>query len=102
MVLFFGNIAPYKGLEFLVDAMQRLWGSDPDFRLVIAGRPKKGAERYWHGIHQVLEQSPDRARVIEFLGELCGIHVPQAELTQARLWLVEAASVRLASRVVIE
>jgi glycosyltransferase involved in cell wall biosynthesis len=45
VVLFFGNIAPYKGLEFLVDALARAAASVPDCHLVIAGRPKP--EDYW-------------------------------------------------------
>ena len=48
-VLFFGNIAPYKGLEYLVRAMAAVIAKDPDCRLVIAGRPK-GCEEYWRAI----------------------------------------------------
>ena len=39
-LLFFGNIAPYKGLDVLVDALERV----PDCRLIIAGRVKGSAE----------------------------------------------------------
>ena len=46
VLLFFGNIAPYKGVEFLVDAFASLASEEPRYRLVIAGRPK-GAEAYW-------------------------------------------------------
>ncbi len=48
-VLFFGNIAPYKGLEFLVEAMPAVVESLPECRLVIAGRPK-GPASYWAAI----------------------------------------------------
>lgn len=48
-VLFFGNIAPYKGLEHLVEAMAILAEALPECRLIIAGRPK-GAESYWRAI----------------------------------------------------
>jgi glycosyltransferase involved in cell wall biosynthesis len=51
VLLFFGNIAPYKGLEFLIEAMGRLVLNDPSYRLVIAGRPKDCAS-YWDEIQQ--------------------------------------------------
>src|SRR6185295_12177412 len=40
VLLFFGNIAPYKGLEFLVDAVAQLKPQLSQIRLIIAGRPK--------------------------------------------------------------
>jgi glycosyltransferase involved in cell wall biosynthesis len=51
VLLFFGNIAPYKGLEFLIEAMGRLVLNEPSYRLVIAGRPKDCAP-YWDEIQQ--------------------------------------------------
>jgi glycosyltransferase involved in cell wall biosynthesis len=48
-MLFFGNIAPYKGLEILTRALTLLIRDRSDYRLVIAGRPK-GNEEYWNGI----------------------------------------------------
>jgi glycosyltransferase involved in cell wall biosynthesis len=50
-LLFFGNIAPYKGLEYLVEAMRLLVLRGADYRLVIAGRPKN-CEAYWTDIQQ--------------------------------------------------
>jgi glycosyltransferase involved in cell wall biosynthesis len=55
VVLFFGNIAPYKGLDLLVDAMSRVVKALPDSRLVIAGRPK-GAESHWGAIEKRISQ----------------------------------------------
>jgi D-inositol-3-phosphate glycosyltransferase len=49
-ILFFGNIAPYKGLEYLVAAFKRILGRD-NYRLIIAGRPK-GCEKYWAAIRE--------------------------------------------------
>ncbi len=51
VALFFGNIAPYKGLEFLVQATAALAATIPELRLIIAGRPK-GEPEYWDGIRQ--------------------------------------------------
>ena len=50
-LLFFGNITPYKGLEYLLEAFQSLSQREPDFRLVIAGRPK-GSEEYWQALQE--------------------------------------------------
>jgi glycosyltransferase involved in cell wall biosynthesis len=51
VVLFFGNIAPYKGLEYLIEAMALLVAKDPIYRLVIAGRPKN-CQLYWEEIRK--------------------------------------------------
>jgi glycosyltransferase involved in cell wall biosynthesis len=45
-ILFFGNIAPYKGLEYLLDAFRRVKDRDC-YRLIVAGKPRKGSESYW-------------------------------------------------------
>jgi glycosyltransferase involved in cell wall biosynthesis len=49
-LLFFGQIAPYKGLEYLVKAFEELAGKSRDYRLVIAGKPKSGYQVYWDQI----------------------------------------------------
>jgi len=46
-VLFFGNIAPYKGLEYLVAAFTEIAKKDVGYRLIIVGKPK-GSEDYWN------------------------------------------------------
>ncbi len=53
-ILFFGNIAPYKGLEFLVAAFSQLLKESRDFRLIIVGYPKDGADAYWNNIRRTL------------------------------------------------
>lgn len=47
VILFFGQIAPYKGLEYLVAALPQAFAADPALRVVIAGKVKKGCEDYW-------------------------------------------------------
>jgi glycosyltransferase involved in cell wall biosynthesis len=54
VVLFFGNIAPYKGVEHLVAATAKLAAQLPELRLVIAGRPKGEAE-YWASIERQID-----------------------------------------------
>ena len=55
VVLFFGNIAPYKGLEHLVAAFESVIKVVPDCRLVVAGRPK-GSEQYWATIERDIDR----------------------------------------------
>ena len=68
-LLFFGNIAPYKGLEYLAAAFVDLARIDPSYRLVIAGLPK-GSPDYWQGIKHSIEAAglQERARLrIEYV-----------------------------------
>jgi glycosyltransferase involved in cell wall biosynthesis len=64
VILFFGNIAPYKGLNFLVQAFSVISKEDPTMRLVIAGRPK-GQKSYWEEIQHAISRSHSGDRVIK-------------------------------------
>jgi len=67
-ILFFGHIAPYKGLEYLVDALPML-SRQAEYRLVIAGRPN-GFEKYWDDIRRRIEARASECRItqrIEFV-----------------------------------
>ena len=63
VLLFFGNIAPYKGVEFLVDAFVQIANQANNYRLIIAGRPK-GSEDYWAGLLAQINASPVRDKII--------------------------------------
>jgi glycosyltransferase involved in cell wall biosynthesis len=63
-LLFFGNIAPYKGLEYLTSAFAELLNKDRSYRLIIVGKPK-GSEGYWKQIHRGIARSGIRDWVIE-------------------------------------
>jgi D-inositol-3-phosphate glycosyltransferase len=54
ILLFFGMISPYKGLEFLVEAMADLRSRGKTFTLVIAGRIKECPE-YWDKLRQLID-----------------------------------------------
>jgi D-inositol-3-phosphate glycosyltransferase len=56
VILFFGNITPYKGLEYLVAAFQKIASGNDEFRLLIAGWPKNCAE-YWAGLQQTIRET---------------------------------------------
>jgi glycosyltransferase involved in cell wall biosynthesis len=63
VILFFGNIAPYKGLEYLVKAFQRIQDQDEAYRLVIAGKPKD-AGQYWAAIYASIRQHLQTGRIL--------------------------------------
>src|SRR5262249_22674504 len=64
ILLFFGQIAPYKGLDLLVDAMRSLGPGQQDCRLVVAGKPKVGFESYWQTVKTSTEDDRVRSRVV--------------------------------------
>jgi glycosyltransferase involved in cell wall biosynthesis len=45
-LLFFGRIGPYKGLEYLVSAFEKIADKDRRYRLIIVGQPKAGSQKY--------------------------------------------------------
>ena len=62
-LLFFGWIAPYKGVEYLVAALRNLLARQENYRLVIAGRPKD-CEEYWNGIREDIRGEVDGGRIL--------------------------------------
>jgi len=82
-LLFFGNIAPYKGLEYLLDSFSKLAKRDANYRLIIAGQPK-GSQDYWKQLRIIIARSGARDRIIEKI-----YYVPDAETE----WYFKAADV---------
>ena len=64
VLLFFGNIAPYKGLEYLIAAFDQLLKRDRSYRLLIVGKPK-GPESYWNRVRDAMATSNIKDRIIE-------------------------------------
>jgi len=62
-ILFFGNIAPYKGLEYLISAYQEIAARRSDYKLIIAGRPK-GFEKYWAELHERIQADVQRGKIL--------------------------------------
>ena len=73
-ILFFGNIAPYKGLDYLVRAFQQIAASSGDYRLIIAGKPKRGCEKYLHGIQDTISRNVKPGQVLQRID-----HIPDHE-----------------------
>jgi glycosyltransferase involved in cell wall biosynthesis len=64
-LLFFGQIAPYKGLDVLIEALDILGATrQADCRLLVAGKPKIGADSYWRAVRERLDVEPTRSRVV--------------------------------------
>ena len=62
-LLFFGNIAPYKGLEYLVSAFTELSKECFNYRLIIAGSVKN-CQSYWRAVEQSIILSGVGERII--------------------------------------
>jgi glycosyltransferase involved in cell wall biosynthesis len=63
-ILFFGNIAAYKGLEHLITAFERLARGGADYRLIVAGRAKEDTDPYVERIRRLLQREGVRERLI--------------------------------------
>jgi glycosyltransferase involved in cell wall biosynthesis len=62
-LFFFGNIAPYKGLEYLVAAFTELLKNDRTYRLLIVGAPKSPKD-YWNQIQRTILRIGVEDRII--------------------------------------
>jgi glycosyltransferase involved in cell wall biosynthesis len=76
-ILFFGNIGPYKGLHYLVASFQSLNHKKGRYRLIIAGKPRGGAEKYVNDIRKATSQDVDRGNIIQRIE-----HIPDQETEQ--------------------
>jgi D-inositol-3-phosphate glycosyltransferase len=74
-LLFFGQIAPYKGLEYLTAATSELAKEDKNLRLIIAGKVKKGQREYWNEIRRKIATSVVQNQIIERIE-----HIPDEEV----------------------
>lgn len=62
-ILFFGHIAPYKGLEYLIRAFQSISSVDHSYKLVIAGRPKN-CHVYWEALRIEMNELVKNGRIL--------------------------------------
>jgi D-inositol-3-phosphate glycosyltransferase len=65
VILFFGNIAPYKGVEYLAAAWAELAPKISEARMIIAGRPREQDALYWNDIRQTLAHGGWGDRVLQ-------------------------------------
>ena len=64
VILFFGRMRPYKGLEHLLGAYERLSKQRSDYRLIVAGEPKKGSEEYIDEIRRIIQRIDKDERIV--------------------------------------
>jgi D-inositol-3-phosphate glycosyltransferase len=63
-ILFFGRIRPYKGIERLLEAYQRIAKPGSVYRLILAGEPKKGSEEYLREVQQAIGRIDGNGRIV--------------------------------------
>jgi D-inositol-3-phosphate glycosyltransferase len=64
VLLFYGRIAPYKGLKFLIAAMGEVVKTHPNCRLIIGGSIKDCVD-YWRDVRREIDRLSVRDRIIE-------------------------------------
>ena len=67
VLLFFGRVTPYKGLDHLIAALAELAKKDESYRLLVAG-PIKNCDDYWRQIQEAINRIGLRAKIIEHTG----------------------------------
>ena len=72
-ILFFGRITPYKGLEYLISAFQRIIHHD-EFQLIVVGRPENDCQSYWSAIKDRTLEDVRLGRIL-----LRAEHIPDEE-----------------------
>lgn len=65
VLLFFGQIASYKGLKYLILALKKFAKRLSDIKLIIAGKIKKGHEEYWEYVNSLIESQGLGERVVK-------------------------------------
>lgn len=70
-ILFFGAIAPYKGLELLISAFERLLTTEQNFKLIIAGKPKASSGEYFKSLQARLSSEALSGRVLQRIEFIC-------------------------------
>jgi D-inositol-3-phosphate glycosyltransferase len=74
-LLLFGQMAPYKGITYLVEALAILAQSGQRIRLLVAGKIKRGSEDYWAEVERLIGERQIDDLVVRRIG-----HVPDAEV----------------------
>lgn len=75
VALAFGQIAPYKGVEFAVEALGLLGESQPRLKLLVAGKVKQGQEAYWAKVEKLIGERRLGGRVTRHVR-----HIPDEDI----------------------
>ena len=63
VILCFGRIKPYKGIEYLLAAFKRLTASGQGYRLIVAGEVQRGNDAYLSTLKQSVVQEHERGLI---------------------------------------
>jgi len=63
VILFFGNITPYKGLPYLLDAFRQILTRHDGYRMIIAGNPCN-CDKYWSAIRESIREDVRGGRIV--------------------------------------
>lgn len=75
IALFFGNIVPYKGLEYLLMALARQRNCNDSIRLIIAGKQDRNYGKYFESIKEIIKSQDLKGYIIEKVG-----HIPDKDI----------------------
>jgi glycosyltransferase involved in cell wall biosynthesis len=64
VILCFGRIKPYKGIEYLLAAFRQLTANGQRYRLIVAGEVQKGNETYLRTLEQSVAEELERGMII--------------------------------------
>jgi D-inositol-3-phosphate glycosyltransferase len=63
VLLFFGRVNPYKGVEYLIGAFEQLQSRSEHYRLIIAGRPED-CEDYGRSLFEKAQRDIEREHIL--------------------------------------
>ena len=63
VLLFYGRIKPYKGLDYLVEAFNQLLKRRDDYRLLVAGEPHD-CDDYWAKLQDSMQREIAQGRIL--------------------------------------
>jgi D-inositol-3-phosphate glycosyltransferase len=63
VLLFYGRIKPYKGLDYLVEAFNQLLVRRDDYRLLVAGEPHD-CDEYWAKLQDAMQPQIEQGRIL--------------------------------------
>jgi D-inositol-3-phosphate glycosyltransferase len=63
VMLFYGRIKPYKGLDYLIEAFSQLLTRRDDYRLLVAGEPHD-CDDYWAKLQHAMQPEIEKGRIL--------------------------------------
>jgi glycosyltransferase involved in cell wall biosynthesis len=81
-VLLFGRLEPYKGVDVLLKAMEKVWAERADVRLIVAGRGPEAALVPVHPLIELRDEYVPEAELDTLFGEAAIAVLPYIEASQ--------------------